>query len=410
MIANAQYHDPSQNLMAIELSIQRSTVVQILGPIPAAPVAPLPAVPTVELRNIGDMTEPVRLVAFIRYPFERVVFGNYSYGSGAITDGTYHLCCHVAGAPEQSPPAGTHVALVGDLRRNNYDTLILHVVGMAQIDVIEDEIMEASRLRIGFRVISRGAPVRQGRVAEQQLAVQPQVNLVEHHQEAINGAHQVAAPAPAVVPRQFVAQQINAIHHHHVVAPPPPAVLPEKQIAHQQANAVQQQQQQLAAPLPVVVVAQSNAVQQQRRVAEQQLAVQPQVNSVQHQEPINGAYQVVAPAPAVVHQQCSAPVSAQQHAVQVHIDFCFFFQTISPAAPVHNNFAQPDHYDDQIDCDFPPVNFRRGRRQSSSPDHQASSSRHQPSILCRKKAVQAQSDSDSGSDDNENLIGDTIVI
>ncbi|KAF7989205.1 hypothetical protein HCN44_007735 [Aphidius gifuensis] len=150
-------------------TITWSTVVQILRPTPAAPVAQLLVVPTVELRNIGDMTGPARCVAFIRYPFKRVVFGNYSYDSGAITDGTYHMCCHVAGAPEQSLPAGTHVALIGDLRRNNYDTLILHVVSMAQIDVID-----------------------------------------------VNGIQ---------------LQQVNAIHQHNVVAPPPPAVVPEQQIA-----------------------------------------------------------------------------------------------------------------------------------------------------------------------------------
>ncbi|KAF7996076.1 hypothetical protein HCN44_009912 [Aphidius gifuensis] len=156
MRANPQFFDASLNLMEIELFVQDNTRVDLLGTIPAAPVAERP-LPLYELRDIGNITGPVRLTAFIRYPIERQVVGNYSYGSGAITDGVYHSCINVAG-PHKAIPAGTHVVVSGELRRNNYDTLILQVTDTSQITIADDQMMDARLLRASFRVIPRDTP------------------------------------------------------------------------------------------------------------------------------------------------------------------------------------------------------------------------------------------------------------
>ncbi|KAF7998487.1 hypothetical protein HCN44_010895 [Aphidius gifuensis] len=132
VVANPQYFDPGQNLMPLELSVQTSTFIDIVGPM-VEEIPVMPDIPSYELSAIGNILGAVRLVAFIRYPIERQVVGNYSFGSGAITDGVHHLCVNVAGAQGPSHAAGTHNVVTGDLRRNNYETIVLQVADMANI-------------------------------------------------------------------------------------------------------------------------------------------------------------------------------------------------------------------------------------------------------------------------------------
>ncbi|XP_044014007.1 uncharacterized protein LOC122856400 [Aphidius gifuensis] len=155
VVANPLYVDLTQNLMSIELSIQQSTTVDILGPIPAVRGPALPMAPSVELRNAGNMLGQVQITAFIRHPIQRQIIGNFTSASGAITDGVYHLCVNVAVPSAQMIPAGSHVTILGELRRNNHDTLILQVTEMTNIQIVDEQIMDPAQLRNGFHIIPR---------------------------------------------------------------------------------------------------------------------------------------------------------------------------------------------------------------------------------------------------------------
>ncbi|XP_044003577.1 uncharacterized protein LOC122849079 [Aphidius gifuensis] len=147
--------------MPIELSIQQSTTVKILGPISAARDAALPMAPSVELSDAGTMLGQLQITAFIRHPIQRQIISNFTSASGAITDGMYHVCVDVAVSSVQMIPAGTHVSILGELRRNNYDTLILQVTEMSNIQIVDEQMMDSAQLRNGFHIVPKIAAGKQ---------------------------------------------------------------------------------------------------------------------------------------------------------------------------------------------------------------------------------------------------------
>lgn len=152
--ANPQYTNPADNLMPIEMSVQRHSTVEILGPyeIPAA-VNDRPEYRLIPLENAGRVTGLVRIEAFIRMRIEQQYLNNAGIGSGAITDGEYRLAVHVSLFDvNQSPAVGAHVAIEGELRRNNQNALFLQVVDMSRITIIDDRVLDEFARRRGFRI------------------------------------------------------------------------------------------------------------------------------------------------------------------------------------------------------------------------------------------------------------------
>ncbi|KAF7997660.1 hypothetical protein HCN44_008833 [Aphidius gifuensis] len=146
--------------------------------------------------KLGDGTKRYpSLSSFIfdLYPFERQVVGNYSFGSSAITDGVHHLCVNVAGARGLSPAAGSHIVVTGDLRRNNYETIVLQIADMANIQILDDQIMDPVQIRNGFPRILRNA------LADDQPAL---------YQQIIQDIAPVHHGIPAPVMQHNVAQQL----------------------------------------------------------------------------------------------------------------------------------------------------------------------------------------------------------
>lgn len=79
--------------------------------------------------------------------------GNSSYGSGAITDGHYHLCVNITNFDEyNSPPVEMHVTINGEVRRNRFGTIIVQVHNMADINILNDQVMGPKELVQGFRI------------------------------------------------------------------------------------------------------------------------------------------------------------------------------------------------------------------------------------------------------------------
>lgn len=109
--------------------------------------------------------------------------GLVSYGSGAITDGRFHLNVNVTNFNLNPNPAlGAHVRIQGEIRRNRFETLVLQVLNMADISVIDNEIMTPAALRGGYRIPGRvivpDAVVVVPPIAAPALALQPVANAM----------------------------------------------------------------------------------------------------------------------------------------------------------------------------------------------------------------------------------------
>lgn len=211
-------------MLPIELSIQQRIIVEILGPIPRSALVQGPTYREVQIREIRGLLGPVRLTAYVRVKIEMQQVNNYIYGSGAVTDGVHHLVVNVTRFSDHlSPEPGTHVTIVGELHRNNYNTSILQVSDMASITLLDDAIMPAEQLANGFSLPPRNpvvdpVPPNQLQVAGGQVAgghrdnyiviypVVPQIQAVHPNVSSDRGNHMVIHP---VVPQiQEVNQRI----------------------------------------------------------------------------------------------------------------------------------------------------------------------------------------------------------
>ncbi|KAF7990607.1 hypothetical protein HCN44_000412 [Aphidius gifuensis] len=326
-LADPRFVVPAQNLMAIALSVQNYRTVDILGSIPEDPVDNLPAVPLAELRDVGNMTGPIQITAFIRYKIVHQVVGNFSYGSGAITDGIHHLCVNVAGMHGESPEPGTHVSLTVELRYNAFNTLILQITDMSNIRIVDNQIMDQKSSKNGFRKIPKLAP--------QAIAQQQQVTAQIH-----------ASPAVA---------QINPMMYQTNQAAVPAMKSPTPEHGHQQvyqgnqAQAVVKQpitQQQIPQRSIAQVYAPPTVQQHQRALAQpgfQQIHQQQQVTAQIHASPsvaqINRMmYQINQTAiPALQSPSQNQPIFQQQEGGNIQVKD----QAVS-------SFTVPDHGDQQV--------------------------------------------------------------
>lgn len=132
-----------------------------------------------------------------------------NYGSGAITDGVYHLCVNVTNFHEHhNPPVGTHIKIKGEVRRNRFGTIIVQIENMSDIEILEDRVMGADELATGFRI----PPEVQSQVAPAPVAQQVTSGPVVQ-QAAPASVVQQAASAPVVqqeAPAPVVQQEAPA--------------------------------------------------------------------------------------------------------------------------------------------------------------------------------------------------------
>ncbi|XP_011312740.1 uncharacterized protein [Fopius arisanus] len=173
--------------MLIEIAIQKTTVVTILGPFDPPPVVIEPQYQAVQLADVERVQGHVRLDVYIKVKIEQQRAGNGVYGSGAITDGYYRIPVNVSAFDVNfSPEVGTHVLIQGELRRNQYGKPLIQIQDMAGIQVVGDRIMPPEELQNGFRV----PPVEASVINNAPMAVPAAAN------RAKVGQHADAAPVP----------------------------------------------------------------------------------------------------------------------------------------------------------------------------------------------------------------------
>lgn len=195
VLANAAYADPTEDLMPIEVSIQRNSTVTILGCYEDTPAIQRVVYQEVALQDVGRVEGAVRLTVYMRVAIEEQRYGNASYGSGAITDGFYRLRVNVtAFNPAQSPPVGAHVIVEGELRRDNFNAVLLQVSDMNAIRVMDDIIMDPVHLRNGFRVPPNREALEDAAVVPIRRVDAPPVQLPVPHRDPVGA---VAAPIVA---------------------------------------------------------------------------------------------------------------------------------------------------------------------------------------------------------------------
>lgn len=164
-LSNPQYINPAEDLMNIELSVQRHTTVNIRGPYDEQVQVVRPNHQTVALRDVGRAEGLVRVEGFIRMRIEQQFVNNAGIGSGALPDGEYRLRVNVSlFEAQQSPPIGTHVAIEGELRRTNQNVQFLQVTDMASIYTLDDQVLDDAALRNGFRIPPSAENIVHGRL------------------------------------------------------------------------------------------------------------------------------------------------------------------------------------------------------------------------------------------------------
>ncbi|XP_051155222.1 uncharacterized protein LOC127277869 [Leptopilina boulardi] len=149
--SNPQYFKTEEGLLLVEISIQKFTEVEILNPwIPEED-----SCSPVELKNCAEFIgRRISVVGYLKTPFQSIVQGNSSYGSGAITDLTFRLPINITSFDGISSPCrGACVEIKGQLRTNNYKTIILQVDSMSDISKANDEVMTVIEMRKGVFVL-----------------------------------------------------------------------------------------------------------------------------------------------------------------------------------------------------------------------------------------------------------------
>lgn len=140
-------------------------------------------------------------MGYIQSEFVRCTVGNVSYGSGAVTDGTYHLIVNVTNYNQNANLAtGVHVRLHGLIRRNRHDSIVLQVTNMNDVTIVDDAIMLPRELRRGHLPIPAVARIEENLLQDPQLV--PRGNVAQpavavHADMRIRPANrQVAAADP----------------------------------------------------------------------------------------------------------------------------------------------------------------------------------------------------------------------
>ncbi|XP_043469268.1 uncharacterized protein LOC122502968 [Leptopilina heterotoma] len=151
-----QYFIASEKLMDIEISVQKYTTVDILGPFSLPDDSRESEYPSIELKNAGNFIgEFVVISGFIKTPFENIIQGNISHGAGAITDGRFRLPVNISYCePDFNYPRGTHVSVKGRMRINNHGTTILQTKHSNEIKMLDSATLSDTEMEKGFLTVS----------------------------------------------------------------------------------------------------------------------------------------------------------------------------------------------------------------------------------------------------------------
>ncbi|XP_043286866.1 uncharacterized protein [Venturia canescens] len=149
LAVNPNFANASDDVIAVELSVQRSTRVDIMGQFKTEEQQ---CYTRVLLRNsTADSNQLIVVEGFIKVPFFTSTTGNSIYGMGAITDGQYKLRVHIAQYSDiESLGIGAHIEVRGEIRKDKFGSPYLQAKDMGQIIIVDSEIMSDAELRNGF--------------------------------------------------------------------------------------------------------------------------------------------------------------------------------------------------------------------------------------------------------------------
>ncbi|XP_051154927.1 uncharacterized protein LOC127277671 [Leptopilina boulardi] len=153
LLANAMYNKGREDLMEIELSVQKHTVVELLGPMPTEEEEIM--YEETEFKNIGSSVgKLISIEGYVRTPIEQIISNNATYGSGAITDFHYRIPVNVTQYDSNSTvPLGAHVRVKGRLRVNEYNTIIFQVPNREHILILGDKYLSHMEMKLRFHVL-----------------------------------------------------------------------------------------------------------------------------------------------------------------------------------------------------------------------------------------------------------------
>lgn len=161
--ANPRFLKPSENLMPIELSVQQYTKVEMLGPWYEDVEVELKVI-----KNLSEAStligETINIQCFVKTPFELILKGTSSYGSGAITDGSFRLPVNITNYEmgNQNYEIGKNVSVKGKVRTNEHGTIIIQVQKISDIEICSPATLSSSEVKMGFRAVKNAGAENRG--------------------------------------------------------------------------------------------------------------------------------------------------------------------------------------------------------------------------------------------------------
>lgn len=154
LLSNPQYVSRNNNnLMNIEISVQKHTTIELLGSVVIEDEELVyDGITFVDIPN--SLGKLVAIEGYVRTPIEKIVSNNSTYGNGAITDSYFRLPIHVTTFDTDEPiPAGAAVKVQGRLSSNDFNPITLQVQNRENIKIINLKGLSLDAIRLGYHKI-----------------------------------------------------------------------------------------------------------------------------------------------------------------------------------------------------------------------------------------------------------------
>lgn len=97
------------------------------------------------------------VIGYIKSDIIKIVNGNSTYGSGALTDLRYRLTVNITIMEKHcNLKRGTHFEAKGRLRENDHSTIVLQIPDMSHLTQINNQIITNKEIKKGFLPLKKG--------------------------------------------------------------------------------------------------------------------------------------------------------------------------------------------------------------------------------------------------------------
>uniref|UniRef100_A0A1Y1KMN4 Replication protein A OB domain-containing protein n=1 Tax=Photinus pyralis TaxID=7054 RepID=A0A1Y1KMN4_PHOPY len=144
------YYRKENDLLPFEISFTKNTTLIILGTYGTNTSSENEYTFTT-IKDCTNVKGTIKLEAYIKVPFEKVTTNYSSFGSGAIVEDIYKLRIHINNF-EANPQLlkGTHILVTGEIKKDKYDSIYLHINKMTDIEVMDEKMLSANDLKKGI--------------------------------------------------------------------------------------------------------------------------------------------------------------------------------------------------------------------------------------------------------------------